>query len=67
MPVSTIFQLYCGGQVYWWRKPEYLEKTTDLSQKKVPLIFNKDKKANYDEAFQKKPTPLFTFKQGICK
>ena len=27
-----LFQLYRGGQIYWWRKPEYLEKTTDLSQ-----------------------------------
>ena len=31
-PLSTVFKLQRGCQFYLWKKPEYLEKTTDLSQ-----------------------------------
>ena len=32
MPLSAIFQLYLGSQLYWWRKPNYPKKPTDLPQ-----------------------------------
>jgi hypothetical protein len=38
--LSTTFQLYRGGQFHWWGKPEYVEKTTNLSQKLLKLGYD---------------------------
>jgi hypothetical protein len=38
-PLSIIFHLYRGGQFYWWRKPEYPDKTTDLPEVNDKLFY----------------------------
>ena len=31
-PLSKIFQLYRGGEFYWWRKPQYMDIPIGLSR-----------------------------------
>jgi hypothetical protein len=38
-PLSAIFELYRGGQFYWWRKQEYPEKTIDHGQATGKLYY----------------------------
>ena len=38
MPLSTIFQLYCGGQFDWWRKPKKITEPNHICGAMVSVL-----------------------------
>jgi hypothetical protein len=48
-PLSTTIQIYLGGQFSWYKKPEFPEKTTDVSQVTETLHSQDIKEACHNE------------------
>jgi hypothetical protein len=78
---NNISVIYRGGQFYWWRNPEYPEKTTDLSQVTDKLYYitlyrvhhfmNRVLSHNFSgigtDCFRHQPSNIYTIKLFILK
>jgi hypothetical protein len=65
-PLSTIFQLYCGSQFYWWRKLDVASVLNDYESKFISMKDNIIKLCNKSKAItRERHKGILSYQDGL--